>query len=95
MYIYKVPVDIDRRESFRWRGGDREAVVRPGRRGAIQPLAAEHLFHPVKKINRSLTHTPAENNTPDTDTHAHDKSNTPNPKRTPPTNTEGSRNDGG
>ena len=30
-----------------------------------------------KKINRSHTHTPTENNTPDTDTHAHDKNNTP------------------
>ena len=33
------------------------------------------------------THTPIENNTPDTDTHTHDKNNTLNPKRTPPTNT--------
>jgi len=34
-----------------------------------------------KKINRSThTHTPTENNTPDTDTHAHDKNNTPNPQ---------------
>jgi len=31
------------------------------------------------------THTPTENNTPDT--HIHDKNNTPTPKRTPPTNT--------
>ena len=33
-----------------------------------------------KKINRSHkhTHTPTENNTPDTDTHAHDKNTTPN-----------------
>jgi len=26
------------------------------------------------------THTPTENNTPDTDTHTHDKNNTPNPQ---------------
>ena len=31
-----------------------------------------------KKINRSHTHTPTENNTPDTVTHTHDKNNTPN-----------------
>ena len=31
-----------------------------------------------KNINRSHIHTPTENNTPDTDTHAHDKNNTPN-----------------
>jgi len=35
---------------------------------------------PSKKIKRSHTHTPTENNTPDTDTHAHDKNNTPNPQ---------------
>jgi len=37
------------------------------------------------------THTPIENNTPDNDTHAHDKNNTPNPKRTPPTKRNNAR----
>ena len=33
-----------------------------------------------QKINRSHTDRSTENNTPDTDTHAHDKNNTPNPQ---------------
>jgi len=33
-----------------------------------------------KQINRSHTHTPTENNTPETETHAYDKYNTPNPQ---------------
>jgi len=69
---------------------------------------AEHVIHIcaaasqeyVKDQQVTHTHTPTENNTPDTDTHAHDKNNAPNPqtntshkhstqtpKRTPPTNT--------
>jgi len=35
-------------------------------------------------ISRSHTHTPTENNTPDTDTHTHDKKNTPNPQTNTP-----------
>jgi len=34
-----------------------------------------------EKINRSHIHTPTENNTPDTDTHAHDKNNTQKKKK--------------
>ena len=37
-----------------------------------------------ENINRSHTHTPTENNTPDTDTHTHDKNNTPNPHTNTP-----------
>ena len=35
-------------------------------------------LHQGNKINRLHTHTPTRNNTPDTDTHAHDKNYTPN-----------------
>jgi len=43
----------------------------------------------VDKINRSYTHTPTENNTPDTDTDTHirQEQTTHTPKQTPPTNT--------
>jgi len=43
-------------------------------------VALYNTFQVRKKVNRSYTHTPTENNTPDTDTHAHDKNNTPNPQ---------------
>ena len=43
---------------------------------AVTPAGCEQAS--CKKIDISHTHTPTENNTPDTDTHAHDKNNTPN-----------------
>ena len=41
-----------------------------------------------KHINRSHTHTDREQHPRHRHTHTHDKNNTPNPKRTPPTNTQ-------
>ena len=40
-----------------------------------------------RSTGHTHTHTPTENHTRDTDIHAHDKNNTPNPQRTPPINT--------
>jgi len=37
------------------------------------------LYSTCVKRSTGHTHTPTENNTPDTDTHAHGKNNTPNP----------------
>jgi len=54
-------------------------------RGPIQGVrTAEKLRrqHHTCNVKRSTghTHTPTENNTPDTDTHTHDKNNTPHPQ---------------
>ena len=55
----------------------------PNPEGWCVPMCASD-----KKINRSHTQTPTENNTPDTDTHTHTTRTTPQtPKRTHPTNT--------
>jgi len=59
------------RASLRHRASGRD-------RELARALVCRHA--PGKKINISHTHTPTEDNTPDTDTHAHDKNNTPNPQ---------------
>ena len=43
-----------------------------------RPDLSRLILSVCKKINRSHTHTPTENTTPDT--HTHDKNNTPNPQ---------------
>jgi len=45
-------------------------------------LEARGVLRQGVKKDQQVTHTPTENNTPDTDTHAHDKNNTPNPQTT-------------
>jgi len=53
------------------------------------------MIHQMLKINgcqsggeedQQVTHTPTENNTPDTDTHTRAKNNTPTPQTNTPTN---------